>query len=316
MSGRARSILLTLLGSPALGPALAKVGTKSDLTLYHHVTEGLAVSYVEPTLYPERFPPLLAALAMGDAVVLAVEKLDRDLAECVVTSDLAGKDRGFVVLGPSVGEAEVRALLKGTQLEGYPFLPWELPRVRTQVEAMEPPPPKGELSIPVDHAFPVKGVGPVVLGVVRGEPVRAHEKLRLFPTEKTVEVRSIQVHDVEVPEASPGDRVGLALKGVEAEELSRGLLLAREGSYAVKDLLEIDQYRPCRFFKGKAGEGDRVHVSLGLSLASAKVQTVDGPRYTLALDKPLAVRPGERALLVQLSGMGAGPRVAGGGLTL
>jgi selenocysteine-specific translation elongation factor len=308
-----RPLTVTLLGSRDLGSRLAKAGTKSDLTLYHAVQGDLAVTYVEPSLFPERLPPLLAALSLGEQVILAVERIDRDLAEAVVTADLAGKDEGLLALGETVGESDVRPILKGTALDGYPVVPLDPREVRGRVERFESHLPEGELAIPVDHVFPVKGVGTVVLGVVRGRSVKVHERLRLYPSERSVEVRSIQVHDEDVPEALRGERVGLALKGVEAGEVSRGEVLAPEGSLRVEDLLQIERYQPCRFFKGKAGEGDRVHVGLGLSVLPGKIRQVDADRLTVALDRPTTHLPGERAFLVQLSGAGAGPRVAGRG---
>ena len=74
--------------------------------------------------------------------------------------------------------------------------------------------------MPVDHAFNVKGVGVVILGVVINGVVQKHASLNVFPGAKTAQVRSIQKHDDEFDVAGEGDRVGLALKNVEVEDLT------------------------------------------------------------------------------------------------
>ncbi|MCI4361477.1 MAG: hypothetical protein L3J91_07200, partial [Thermoplasmata archaeon] len=80
--------------------------------------------------------------------------------------------------------------------------------LRTEIDGWSAADRPGTVQVPIDHAFPVKGVGAVALGVVRRGSLTAHEKLRLFPTPKLVEIRSIQVHDVDVRAARTGERVG------------------------------------------------------------------------------------------------------------
>jgi selenocysteine-specific translation elongation factor len=50
----------------------------------------------------------------------------------------------------------------------------------------------GSAVIPIDHAFDIKGVGMVVLGVVKEGTVRAYDELALTPGGKKILVKSIQ----------------------------------------------------------------------------------------------------------------------------
>lgn len=311
-----RSLTVALLGTKTLGPELGKKGTSSDLTLYNYSTEGLTVSYIEPTQFPEKFPPLMDALYMGRGrVVLGVEALTKDLGETIVAVDQTGAKEGILALADSVGREEVLRAVKGTVLEHYAIVPLDAKEIRQKVEAFpEHPAEDGDLILPVDHAFPVRGVGTVALGMVARGVVRAHDKLRMYPEDKMVEVRSLQVHDVDVTEAVAGQRVGVALKGVEADEVHRGYALAPVDGMVTGDLVLLGDYSPCRFFKGKAGEGDKVHVAIGLDNAPAKMTTVDGSQVTLTLSRPMAWVPGDRAYVVDLSGSGIRPRIAGAGI--
>jgi selenocysteine-specific translation elongation factor len=310
-----QSLSVALLGSKTIGGELGKKGTSSDITLYNSTGDGRAISFVEPTQFPEKLPPLMNALYMGDRVILAVEGLSRDLAETIVAIDAARKTEGLVALSESVGKDEIAKALKGTVLEKYPVTSMDTKELRQKIaEWPETPAEEGSAIIPIDHAFPVRGVGTVILGFVRRGTIHVHEKMRLYPDEKSVEVKSMQVHDVDVNEASRGSRVGLALKGVEVEEVSRGQIVAAPEALRVSDLLELHDFVPCRFFKGKAGEGDKVHVSVGLKVVPANVDRVDGSNRTLRLAQPVAWSQGEMAFIVQLSGAGVGPRIAGCGI--
>lgn len=311
-----RCFTVALLGSSSMGGELGKKGTSTDITLYNHSTEGLAISYVEPTHFPDKFPPLLDALYLGRGrVILAVEGLTKDLGEMIVTVDQTRAKQGIIALSDSVGRDELMRAIKGTVLEHYEVTRLDPKEVRQRIEAMpDPQVEDGSLLLPLDHAFPVRGVGTVALGLVRRGVVKEHDKLRLFPEDKMVEVRSIQVHDVDVKQAAVGERVGLALKGVEAEEVHRGQVLAPPDGMMTGDLLELGDYSQCKFFKGKAGEGDKVHVSVGLDNTPAKVTTVDGTNVTLTLSRPMAWIPGERAYVVDLTGSGVRPRIAGSGI--
>ncbi|EQD44859.1 elongation factor Tu domain 2 protein, partial [mine drainage metagenome] len=78
----------------------------------------------------------------------------------------------------------------------------------------------------IDHFFGVKSVGTVALGFVLSGKVEKHQDLLLSYLDRKVQVRSIQMHDVDVDAAGPGARVGLALKNADPEELERGMILS------------------------------------------------------------------------------------------
>ncbi|MGI0067634.1 MAG: EF-Tu/IF-2/RF-3 family GTPase, partial [Thermoplasmata archaeon] len=218
-------ISVAVVGALEVAPQLGKKGTQSDLTLYNATREGHHATIIEPTHFPEKFPPLLTALQMADRALLVVNELSKSVAETIAAVDLHDVPT-LLVMGPSVGTDELSRVLKGGRLENAPRMKLDLPRLRELVDEWSVPDDSEPVQVPLDHSFPVKGVGVVALGVVRHGTLRAHEELRLWPSEKIVEARSLQVHDVDVKEARTGDRVGVALKGVDVDELSRGQILA------------------------------------------------------------------------------------------
>ncbi len=306
-------LTVALLGAPDVAKELGKKGTASDITLFNLVHDEHAITVVEPTQFPEKLPPLLTAMAMADRALLVVAELSRPVAETIAALELSELPT-TVVLGPAVGENEVARVLRTGRLADAPRVPLDLPHLRALIEGWSAPVAEGPVRAPLDHAFPVKGVGAVALGVVRRGTLRAHEKLRLFPTPKVVEVRSIQVHDIDRKEAVGGERVGVALKGVEADEIERGQILAPDGSLAVATSLPQGPFLKCRYYRGDAGPGAQLHLSIGLQSVPATLDEVaaDGARVTA--DRPVVYEPGEFAYLLDLS-VPAGPRLFGRAVT-
>jgi len=302
-------VTVAVVGAPDVAKELGKKGTSSDVTLFNVVHDDLAVTLVEPTQFPEKFSALVTALAMADRCVLAVTELSRTVAEAIATVD-AGEVPTTIVLGPAVGDGEVAKILKGSRLESAPRIPLDFPKLRDLVESWKAPQVDGPVRVPIDHAFPVKGVGAVALGVVRRGTLRAHEKLRLYPTAKEVDVRSIQVHDVDRKEAACGERVGLALKGVEADELERGQVLAPAGTLSAGTALSGEPLVRCRYYRGDAGPGAAVHAAVGLEVVPAELDALSSSEVKLTTDRPIAYAPGTSAFLIDL-GVPTGPRIVG-----
>jgi selenocysteine-specific elongation factor len=127
---------------------------------------------------------------------------------------------------------EIDILLAGTGLEGAPVLPVSavtgagLDRLRQTIEqlltAHQRPQRSGPFRLPVDRAFVMRGHGIVVTGTAIAGIVRPGDVLRIVPDGAQARVRTVQVHGVEVPEATAGQRVALNLAGAERAALMRG----------------------------------------------------------------------------------------------
>ncbi len=302
------AVTVAVLGAADIAKELAKKGTASDLTLFNAVRDDHALTIVEPTQFPEKLAPLLYAVGMADRAVLVIPGLTREVAETAAVLDLAEVPT-VVRLGPGVGEEEVRRAFKGTRLETVPMAPLDLLALRAEVDGWSAPSRDGPVRVPIDHAFPVKGVGAVALGVVRRGTLRAHDRLRLYPTDTEVEARSIQVHDVDVREAPTGARVGVAVKGADADEISRGQVLAPPGSLTVSERLIGRERALCRYFRGALRAGAHLHALIGLQFVPVEIHRFDADGFELEADRPVVYEPGDRVLVADLSPPG-GPRIA------
>jgi selenocysteine-specific translation elongation factor len=302
-------VTVAVVGAVDIAKELGKKGTASDVTLFNTVLEGHAVTLVEPTQFPDKLAPLLVALGMADRCLLIVNELSKAVAETIAIVDLSDRPT-TIVLGAGVGDAEIGRVLKGSRLESAPRAALDYPHLRGLMEAWTAPVVEGPVEVPLDHAFPVKGVGAVALGVVRRGTLHVHDKLRLFPTGKEVEVRSLQVHDVDRKDAGCGERVGVAVRGVDAEELARGQVLAPAGALAEGTAVTGTDFVRCRYYRGDAAVGAQVHLALGLQVVPAEIEELSPSSVRVTADRPVASRAALPAFLLDLS-VPQGPRILG-----
>ena len=312
------AVTLGVLGNLEYARELGKKSTESDVQLVTFKEGDTHVSMVVPFRHPEKVHPLCYAVNSADAILLVVKEVNRDLGESIVAAAAAGVSRGLIVLQNYVQPEQIAPLLKGTSLAGIPITTDDKPaNVRQKLIELATPAREGPVRIPIDHHFNVKGIGAVVLGFVKQGVAKKHDVLRAYPSAKTAQVRSIQVHDVDVNDAHTGDHVGLALKNIENEDLDRGQVLAPEGTLNVaeagKSIALKCSVTP--FFKPGIKNEAVYHLALGWQMVSVRAKNDLGPgkegAVTFELSAPLAYAPGERAVIVNLDN--ANQRVVGHG---
>lgn len=80
----------------------------------------------------------------------------------------------------------------------------------------------------VDRSFSVKGFGTVVTGTLMGGKVQQGDSLYVYPGNRKVRVRNIQVHEQDVDCAENGMRTALNLASISVDEIRRGAVLTTE----------------------------------------------------------------------------------------
>lgn len=305
------NLTVAVIGPIDFAKEMAKKGTSTDITLYDVKRGEDTVSFIEPTKYPERLAPLFYACSIADSALVVVEEVNAQFGECVLMLDALGIRNGRIILKNFISPEKVAPLIRGTVLEGYSYEQEDFVALREsfldEASRMAADDPSATGSVPIDHYFNVKGVGTVILGhVVRGT-IHKYDDLRVLPGKKTALVRSIQKHDDDFDFATVGDRVGLALKGIDAEELDRGFVLSSQDDLKCESRMIVDASL-FKYWPSALKEGMVVHVGHWMQFLPARVAMVDNgsdwrrPRLELVLEKELVHPPGARAALCYLDG--------------
>jgi selenocysteine-specific elongation factor len=159
----------------------------------------------------------------------------------------------------------------------------------------------GATRLYVDRSFTLRGIGTVVTGTLWSGSVGEGDELRAEPAGIDVRVRSVQVHDEPVERAEAGQRVALALPGIERSALSRGDALAEPGAYPVSYRLDVElaELEPI-------GNHARVHVHHGTIETPARIVRVGDQFAQLRLASPVVAARNDRVVLRNGTTLGGG----------
>lgn len=245
---------------------------------------------------------------MAEYAVFHVASLDRFTGEQAVALDALGMRGGVLGHSYDIDEGRLDALVRGTVLEGYARA--DPDGLREAADALRPLGGGGKddpLRVAIDHCFDVKGVGTVALGRVESGAVHKYQEVAVLPSGAEAVVKSIQMHDDPVDEARFPARVGLSLKGVRPDDVSRGDVVAgRDGpdeegcAAAVPAGQEVAlEYAPSPFYKGPMGAGQGCLVALGMQVRAARIASVGDGRLGISLEKPAVWAGAYRAVVLR-----------------
>ena len=313
------NITVAILGAIDYGGNLGKKGTTTDITLYNLKKGEDTVTFIEPTRYPERLAPLFYACALAQEAVIVVDELNATFGEQLVMVQCSEIKSGYIVLRNYISKEKIQPIIKGTNLENFEFVADDTNQLREKLltDAAKQKPTQTLQTVgtvPVDHSFNVKGVGVVVLGIIAYGTIKKHATLNVLPGAKTTQIRSIQKHDDEFDIAGEGDRVGLALKNVEVEDLDRGTILTNDPLIKTSTKLQA-HVSLVKYWQTPIKPGMVMHIGHWTQFITAKVEASSDsgdpkkPTLSITLDKPLAYRPNDTAVLMYLDN--AKLRVAG-----
>ncbi|HRX34468.1 MAG: translation elongation factor EF-1 subunit alpha [Methanoregulaceae archaeon] len=78
------------------------------------------------------------------------------------------------------------------------------------------------LRLPIQDVYSISGIGTVPVGRVETGVMKKGMKVSFMPANKEGEVKSIEMHHEEIPEAMPGDNVGFNVRGIGKGDIRRG----------------------------------------------------------------------------------------------
>ncbi len=304
-----KSVNFVVLGDSSIAGELGKKGSSADMTFYERKLSDTIFSFIAPSGFPKKIQPLVQAIALAEYAIVNVTTIDKVLGEQIVALNALKMERGFIVVSNGLDD-DVKKIIRSTILEKYEFI--TLDNLKRKLDSLAEVGVAGATKIIVDAAFEVRGIGPVALGVVRRGLLKKHDELVVFPEGKPVSVRSIQMHDEDVDEAASPARVGVALKGVTADEVERGNVIAVKDSLKTGSDLKI-RFEKSPFYRGEINPSSSYHLSIDLQAKPVKLKLEGNDLLSAAADKPFTYEPGNSCLILDLD---APMRIVGRGAIL
>jgi len=87
---------------------------------------------------------------------------------------------------------------------------------------MPPKPTDRPLRLPIQDVYKIGGIGTVPVGKIETGVLNAGKTVVFNPSQKSAEVKSIEMHHTMVDKAEPGDNVGFNVRGLSAQDIRRG----------------------------------------------------------------------------------------------
>ena len=78
------------------------------------------------------------------------------------------------------------------------------------------------MRLPIQDVYSISGIGTVPVGRVETGIMKKGMKVSFMPANKEGEVKSIEMHHEEIPQALPGDNVGFNVRGIGKGDIRRG----------------------------------------------------------------------------------------------
>ena len=305
-------------------------GITIDLGFAHlDLGDDLRIGFIDVPGHERFVRNMLAGVGGFDLVMLIVagdESIKPQTREHFDICKLLGIRRGLIVITKSdlvepevldLVRLEVQEFVAGSFLEAAPIVAVSartgngLRELKSELRriSLEAPPKPTDLPfrLPIDRSFVMKGFGAVVTGTLITGTVEKETEVEIFPLGKRARVRGIEVYNAPADRATAGQRTAINLAGMEARQITRGMVLAAPGLFQPTTSLDcalslLPGVRPLKHYA-------RVHFHCGTAEMLARVVLLEGKEMApgaagyvqLRLSEPGLFVPGDRFIIRQFS---------------
>jgi hypothetical protein len=285
---------------PALASFVGKEGSRNGIVFYNRKAGNDVIVALAPSSIADKFYGLCESMLVSRIVIVSTASVDKDLGEVLIALSLIRRRAIFT------DDNDVSGFVSNLKISD--FLVTGKEGILGAIAEYNEGSSDAAVKIDIDKSFQVKGVGSIVLGIVARGTVRVHDKL-YHNSGKEVLIRSIQAQDEDILEAGPGTRVGLALKGIESDEVEKG------DSLCAVRVPKIPSARCSIKMNSLANEkmerGKVYGFVSGFSYTEARIESCSDSEAVLSFMKDIPIEKGDEFLLFRQNGQV--PRIFAGG---
>ena len=206
----------------------------------------------------------LLNIKRGVVALTKTDKVDKEWLELVI-EDTKDKLKGTFLEGEEI------IPVSGLKKEGIDKLKKKIHDIALSIEDKDP---ADNVYYPIDRVFTLSGHGTVITGTLVSGKISVEDELTIYPQQKEVRVRSLQVHNEMVSEVGPGHRVGINVAGVDKDEIDRGDVLATSDSLEVTDFID-GRLNILKDSPMILNHGDRIRFHIGAREVLGRVYMIE-----------------------------------------
>ncbi len=198
--------------------------------------------------------------------ILILEHFDLNLIVALNKIDLVDQQKLEQITN------KIKTILKNTKFEKAKIIPTSaktgegIQKLKDEVYSIISPPEreiKGSFRMPIDHAFPIKGAGTVLTGTISRGGIKVGDIIEIVPLGVTGKIKTIQSFKENLSEASAGDRVGMAIPGVDSTKIYRGCYAAQPKTLVKTNKISI-KAKMNYLFRGGLKPKIQIHITVAM----------------------------------------------------
>ena len=281
----------------------------------------------------EKFIKNMLAGACGIDIVLLVVAADEGVMPQTVEHldilNYLGVKKGIIVLTKcdlvdedfiSLVKDEVKEKTKGLFIENAPIVEVDsvsgrgLEELVKKIDEISEDIEEKKIDAParmsIDRVFSLKGFGTIVTGTLIEGKISIDDEMTIYPSEKKVKVRNLQVHGCDVKTAYAGQRTAINLSNIKVSEIQRGDVIAETGSVEESMMIDVN-ISLVEHCKKSLKHWDRIRVFHGtkqilcriVPLNEDEIPYGESGYVQLRLEEKIVAKKGDRFIIRSYSPM-------------
>ena len=236
----------------------------------------------------------------GIIVLTKCDLVDEEFIE-LVKDDVREKTKGLFIEGAPIVEVD------SVSRRGLDELVQKIDEISEDIEEKKTDAPS---RMSIDRVFSLKGFGTIVTGTLIEGKISVDDEMTIYPSEKKVKVRNLQVHGCDVKTAYAGQRTAINLSNIKVSEIQRGDVIAQTGSVEESMMIDVN-ISLVEHCKKSLKHWDRIRIFHGtkqilcriVPLNEDEIQYGESGYSQLRLEEKIVAKKGDRFIIRSYSPM-------------
>lgn len=189
-------------------------------------------------------------------------------------------------------------------IEKSPNLPWYTgPTLVEALDNLHPPkrPTEKPLRVPIQDVYKISGIGTVPVGRVETGIMKPGMHINFAPTSIESEVKSIEMHHVNLAQAEPGDNIGFNVKNVAVKDIHKGYVASNIAHHPASAVESFDAQvmilnHPGKIYSGYTPVIDCHTAHIACCFTELK-QKIDRKTGEVVEENPTFIQKGDACLV-------------------
>ena len=236
----------------------------------------------------------------GIIVLTKCDLVDEEFIE-LVKDDIREKTKGLFIEGAPIVEVD------SVSRRGLDKLVQKIDEISEDIEEKKTDAPS---RMSIDRVFSLKGFGTIVTGTLIEGKISVDDEMTIYPSEKKVKVRNLQVHGCDVKTVYAGQRTAINLSNIKVSEIQRGDVIAQTGSVEESMMIDVN-ISLVEHCKKSLKHWDRIRIFHGtkqilcriVPLNEDEIQYGESGYSQLRLEEKIVAKKGDRFIIRSYSPM-------------